>query len=153
MEYIKGEKEEGCVFCRILAENDDERNLVIFRGKRAAVMMNIYPYNNGHLMILPFRHVGEPGDLVEEEVLEIHRFSVLAVEVLKRISSPDGFNLGVNLGSAAGAGVKGHYHLHVVPRWNGDTNFMPVISETKVIPQALKDTYRALKEGLSSCPY
>ena len=144
IEYILGEKEGICFLCRMFAENRDRENLVLKRGKTCAVVMNRYPYNNAHLMVTPYRHIEHLKDLTPEERLEMTDLSIEAVEVLKAELSPEGFNLGCNLGGAAGAGLKDHIHQHIVPRWTGDTNFMPVIADTRVMPQALMAQYDVL---------
>ena len=144
IEYIKLEKPEECIFCKAVKENRDEENLVLWRGKVAFVIMNKFPYNNGHLMIAPYRHVGHFEELTKEELTEMGIILQKCVKVLKKAMSPDGFNVGINIGKIAGAGVEDHIHIHIVPRWSGDTNFMPVISDTRVIPQALHDTYSCL---------
>ena len=144
--YILGPKEEGCLLCRIGGEDKDTQNLVLRRGRLCFVMMNLYPYNTGHLMVVPYRHEKDLERLSEEEIREMMRMAGKSIEVLKRAMSPQGFNLGINLGDIAGAGVEGHLHLHVVPRWKGDTNFMPVASRTKVISQDLQETYRSLRK-------
>jgi ATP adenylyltransferase len=144
LEYIQSADEQpGCVFCRAV-EADDETGLVVNRGRGAVVVLNKYPYASGHLMVAPLRHVGELPALSDEEVLEVHRQATAALEALAEAMSPQGFNLGWNLGRVAGAGVLDHVHLHVVPRWAGDTNFMPVLADVKVMPQALEETRRAL---------
>jgi ATP adenylyltransferase len=146
MIYIKKiEEEEGCIFCEKPKSNRDEENLILFRGERTFVLMNLYPYNSGHLMVAPYKHTGNLGDLSEVEGSELFRLIRLSIEVLKKVLKPDGFNVGLNLGRISGAGYEDHLHFHIVPRWNGDTNFMPIIADTKVIPEALEETYRALK--------
>lgn len=147
MSYINGEEattQHDCIFCLRETVAEDRARQVLCRGEHAVVMMNRYPYTNGHLMIAPFRHTADPSLLSADEVLEIHRFSVLAQRVLREVMQPQGFNLGMNLGRAAGAGVEDHLHLHLVPRWVGDTNFMPVFDEVRVIPQHLEETYELL---------
>ncbi len=151
IEYIRAPKVEGCFLCDLPKENRDDDNLILYKGGKCFVIMNNYPYNPGHLMVSPYRHVGELEELSEEELLELMLVAKKMVLLLKKVMKPDGFNLGFNLGRVAGAGVEGHIHLHIVPRWNGDTNFMPVIADTKVVPQAVRDTYQALKRALSSC--
>lgn len=150
MAYIKKFSNEGknskCFLCKAAGENDDERNLVVFRGRTSFVIMNRFPYNNGHLMIAPYRHVGNILDLGDEESSEIMKLMKLAVAALKEEYKPDGFNIGLNLGRAAGAGLEDHMHFHIVPRWIGDTNFMPVCSETKVIPESLEESWRRLRD-------
>ena len=144
LEYIQGADEQpGCVFCRA-AELPDEEGLVVHRGDVAFAMLNKYPYAGGHLMVAPFRHVGELGDLSSEEALEIHRLASVSLGVLAQVMRPQGFNLGWNLGRIAGAGVTDHVHEHVVPRWAGDTNFMPVLADVRVMPEALEETRRKL---------
>ena len=144
LEYVAGpHEEEGCLFCRASGE-DDERGLVVHRGPRAFVLLNRYPYSSGHLMVAPHRHEAELGELSAEEALEVHRLAATAVGVLAETMRPQGFNLGWNLGRVAGAGIVDHVHLHVVPRWAGDTNFMPVLADAKVIPEALEETRRRL---------
>lgn len=145
MIYIKGlDEEEGCIFCKKSKEGEEEKNLVLFRGKTCFVLLNLFPYNSGHLMAAPFRHLGELNELTDEEGLELFHLVQHSLKVLKDVLKPDGFNVGMNLGRTAGAGYEDHVHVHIVPRWNGDTNFMPVISDTKVVPQALRETYKAL---------
>jgi ATP adenylyltransferase len=136
--------EAGCVFCGKVSEADDRKNLVLHRGKSCFVLMNLFPYNNGHLMVIPYAHVSEIRDIGRETSLELWELLCRSQEVLKRVMHPDGFNIGLNVGRVAGAGIDIHLHAHIVPRWNGDTNFMPVIGETKVISQALGATYDAL---------
>ena len=153
MAYIKGaERHEGCFLCNAgnASPEDDERNLVVARGERAFVILNLYPYNTGHLMVATHRHVGELDDMTIEEVDEIWSWTRRCVAAHREASGPDGFNIGINLGEAAGAGVPGHFHLHVVPRWGGDTNFMPVVGDTKVLPEMLTDTYERLRPLLTS---
>jgi ATP adenylyltransferase len=149
MAYIKGaERHEGCFLCATgsrQAAVDDESNLVLARGEHAFVILNLYPYNTGHLMVAPIRHVGELEDLSHPEVDEIWMWTRRAVAAHRRTTQPHGFNIGINLGDVAGAGVPGHFHQHVVPRWGGDANFMPVLADTKVLPETLADTYRTLR--------
>src|SRR4051812_27232592 len=150
MAYILGENkpqtlESGdCPFCRIQSLPDRE-GLVVRRGERAFAVLNLYPYSPGHLMVCPYRHVADYPDLVPDEVAEIGDLTQQAMVVLRAVSAAQGFNLGINQGSVGGAGISAHLHQHVVPRWSGDTNFMPVIAGTKVLPQLLADT-RALLE-------
>ena len=144
LEYIQSaDEQEGCVFCRTL-EADEEESLVVHRGDRAFVLLNRYPYASGHFMVAPYRHEGEFGELTAEEALEIHRLAASGLGALAEAMRPQGFNIGWNLGRIAGAGVVDHVHLHVVPRWAGDTNFMPVLADVKVMPEALEDTRRKL---------
>ena len=144
IEYILGNKEEGCFLCRMFAEESDRDNLLLRRGKTCAVVMNRYPYTSGHLMVTPYRHVENLKDLTSEERIEMMDLTIETVEILKAELKPDGLNLGYNLGGAAGAGLKDHIHQHIVPRWIGDTNFMPVLSDTRVMPQALMEQYDVL---------
>ena len=148
IEYIRMEKQDGCIFCDLPREKEDEKNLILHRGKHAFVIMNNYPYNPGHVMVAPYRHVGSWEELSNEEILEMHNLVTLMIRAIKNRMNPEGFNIGVNLGRVAGAGIEDHVHIHIVPRWNGDTNFMPVIADTKVIPQAINETYRELKEEI-----
>jgi ATP adenylyltransferase len=144
LEYVSSADEQpGCVFC-LAAEGDDEERLVVHRGKRAFVLLNRFPYTSGHLMAAPYRHGVELGALDDAEALELHRLAAAAIEALGRTMRPDGFNLGWNLGRVAGAGIVDHVHLHVVPRWSGDTNFMPVLADVRVVPEHLAETRRKL---------
>ena len=137
LEYIQSaDEQQGCVFCRAASEGDED-GLVVKRGELAFVLLNRFPYASGHVMIAPYRHVGAFGEVTDEEALEVHRLAAAALAALKEGMSPDGFNLGWNLGRVAGAGVVDHVHLHAVPRWSGDTNFMPVLADVKVLPEAL----------------
>lgn len=143
--YIEqGDKFEGCIFCVLPEQMKDRENLILYRGKTAFVMLNTYPYNNGHLMVAPFKHTADMYELTDEELLEINHLVRYSMRLLSDLMNPDGYNLGVNLGRVAGAGVKDHIHWHIVPRWNGDTNFMPVIADTKVMPESLQSTYDKL---------
>lgn len=143
MQYILEKDEEGCVFCKKKFK-EDEAVLILYRGKYAFVVMNKFPYNNGHLLVTPFRHVKDLKDLDQQEILELMNLLTISTGILQDALKPEGFNIGVNLGKVAGAGVEDHIHFHVVPRWNGDTNFMPVLSETRVMPEHLKTTYDKL---------
>lgn len=145
LEYIVGEKIEGCIFCEFPKKDEDEKYLILRRGKHAFVIMNAFPYSNGHLMVVPYRHLGDFTELSDDESLEIMQLTQKSCKALKAIARPDGFNIGINAGTAAGAGIADHVHMHIVPRWNGDTNFMPVLADVKVIPEALQTTYRKLK--------
>jgi len=143
LEYIeRADEQDGCVFCNALAESDD--GLVVHRGELAFVLLNRFPYTSGHLMVAPVRHVGDYAELRDDEALELHVLTRGALGVLGETYAPHGFNVGWNLGRAAGAGVLDHIHLHVVPRWGGDTNFMPVLADVRVIPEALAETQRRL---------
>ncbi|MDP9224947.1 MAG: HIT domain-containing protein [Actinomycetota bacterium] len=146
MEYVSGAGgSEACVFCDHLAEGDDEKAHILFRGETVFVILNAFPYNTGHLMIAPLRHVGELHDLDSDELGAVMDLIAKSVDILKEAMTPDGFNVGMNLGAVAGAGVPGHLHVHVVPRWGGDTNFMTVVGETKVLPEMIADTDARLR--------
>ena len=150
MQYMsEAGKTEGCLFCNLL-QADDETVHIVHRGDAAFVVLNAYPYNTGHLMVAPNRHVGEAGDLASDERKEIFDLTCRSVDVIRDAMGADGFNTGMNLGSVAGAGVPGHLHMHVVPRWDGDTNFMPVVGATKVLPELLGDTAARLRPGFAS---
>jgi ATP adenylyltransferase len=144
LEYVaNADEQEGCIFC--LADGgDDEERLVVHRGERGFVLLNKYPYASGHLLVAPRRHVGEFAELTDEEALELHRLAGQVLAALAETFSPQGYNIGWNLGRIAGAGVVEHIHLHVVPRWAGDTNFMPVLADVKVLPEHLTETRRKL---------
>ena len=144
--YVQKElPDTGCVFCRIAAEDRDEENLLIYRGKVSFVMMNLYPYTTGHMMVVPYQHVdsleGVPNDTLEE----IIRLARDSQRHLREVYKPTGFNIGMNLGESAGAGIAEHIHMHVLPRWSGDTNFMTTVGETRVLPEELPTTYRKLR--------
>jgi ATP adenylyltransferase len=147
LEYIEtADEQPGCLFCRA-QDLDDAEGLVVHRGQAAFVLLNKYPYAGGHLMVAPYRHCGDLTELDDGEVLEVHRLVATAIGVLSEVMSPQGFNLGWNLGRIAGAGVVDHVHEHVVPRWAGDTNFMPVLADVKVMPQALAATRAKLADS------
>ena len=147
--YIRGggDGKGGCIFCDLPAagEEHDEENHLLARGKLSFVMLNAFPYNPGHLMVAPYRHVGRYGELTADELAETMAFAGTAIAALEGDSGADGFNLGMNLGQVAGAGIADHLHLHLVPRWGGDTNFMPVVGHTKVLPELLAETYQRLR--------
>jgi ATP adenylyltransferase len=147
LEYItQAYEQEGCVFCDEAAGAvDDAVSLLVTRDDDTIALLNKYPYASGHLMVAPRRHVGELSALTDDEVLGVHRLAVAAIDVLDRVYGPDGFNLGWNLGHVAGAGIVDHVHLHVVPRWSGDTNFMPVLADVKVVPEHLLETRDRLR--------
>lgn len=148
IEYIKGEKPTGCLFCQRAAEDRDRQNLILWRSERGFVILNRYPYTNGHLMVAPYTHVPSLEDLAPDALAELMGMVQRCVRLLRRAMRPDGFNIGINLGEAAGAGVADHVHIHVVPRWSGDTNFMPVLADVRVMPEALENTYDTLREAL-----
>jgi len=149
--YIRHtEGSDECIFCAKPKENKDEENLILVRGELSFAIMNRFPYNNGHIMVAPFRHIPSIEGLREEEMIELVNMTKKAVIALKKALSPQGFNLGMNLGKIAGAGYAGHIHVHIVPRWQGDTNFMPVIGDVKVISESLRNTYKKLKTYFSN---
>jgi len=150
IDYIKSSKEDGCFLCNYTAENLDQKNLMLARGPTCGVIMNRYPYTGGHLMIYPYRHVSTLAELTPDEMLECMRWTSISVEILKKHMKPDGFNLGINLGDAGGAGLKDHLHMHVVPRWIGDTNFVSVLGDVRVIPQALEALWVELKPSFEA---
>ena len=145
MEYIQMEKPEGCVLCEIPQQDNDTANYVLYRGEKNFIILNSYPYNPGHLMIVPYHHIASLEGLTDEELHEHIDIVRGSIGVLREVFNPAGFNLGMNLGKVAGAGIDEHVHTHIVPRWQGDNNCMPVISGTRVIPQALAETYGKLK--------
>jgi ATP adenylyltransferase len=146
-EFIEGiDKRAGeCFLCTVPSEHDDRGNLLLFRGERVFVVLNRYPYNSGHLMVAPYAHTGDLPTLESPTADELMHVTQESVDVLQRGYRPDGFNIGMNLGRVAGAGLPDHLHVHVVPRWGGDTNFMPVVAETKVLPESLDQTYDRLE--------
>jgi ATP adenylyltransferase len=146
-EYIQQAHDEDveCIFCELLAKGDDDDALILAREGSAFAMLNAFPYNPGHLMVAPLRHTGEAESLTDEELVDTSHLTQRALRALREEMDPHGFNVGMNLGKVAGAGVPDHLHWHVVPRWNGDTNFMPVVGETRVLPESLDDTYKKLK--------
>ena len=148
MEYILSPKSvQGCIFCEGLKQEDSPGNLIVYRSPKAFVMLNRFPYTSGHLMIVPIDHQPSLERLDSESRLEIMDLSARAIEVLNALYSPQGYNLGMNIGNAAGAGITEHVHLHVVPRWGGDTNFMSSLANTRVLPETLEDTYRRVREA------
>ncbi len=144
MRLDKRDKDEGCIFCTKPAENRDADNLILFRGRFNFIIMNRYPYSSGHLMVAPYRHTALFEELEDPELLENFKLAQSAVSIIRRLWAAAGFNLGMNMGRVAGAGIDTHLHTHVVPRWPGDTNFMPVIASTSVISTALEENYREL---------
>ncbi len=144
-DYLQKMNADKCFLCKISSSTDDEENLLLYRGRTQFVVMNKYPYNNGHLMLAPFRHIADFSLMTDEEGIELLRTINLCLGALTQALNPQGFNLGWNLGISAGAGLENHMHLHILPRWTGDTNFLPALSETKVISQHLKSTYLLLK--------
>jgi ATP adenylyltransferase len=149
IDYIANTKPTGCIFCVPPERDNDRQNLILCRTPFSLVMLNRYPYNNGHLMIAPFRHTADLDKLTEEEMLDLFSTVRRCRNVLQDTASPQGFNIGINLGKAAGAGVDEHIHIHIVPRWNGDTNFMSVIGDLRVMPENLDRTYEMLLPGFN----
>ena len=146
--YVKDaskDSEAGCIFCAKPEQGDDEANLIVHRGERCFVMLNLYPYTNGHLMVAPYAHVGSIVEITPDTTAEMMALAQRAISILEEAYSPHGFNVGFNQGRVAGAGVEHHIHMHVVPRWGGDTNFMPVLADTRVMPQTLEQSYEALR--------
>jgi ATP adenylyltransferase len=147
MAYIKGEgQDDGCPFCSIPSMTDED-GLVVTRAEHVYVVLNLYPYNSGHLMVVPYRHVSDYTELTVDETAELASYTKDSMQVLRNVSGAQGFNIGMNQGSVAGAGIAQHLHQHVVPRWGGDTNFMPVVGRTKVLPQLLRDTRQLLADA------
>ncbi|MEM0350201.1 MAG: HIT domain-containing protein [Archaeoglobaceae archaeon] len=144
--YILAPKPKECIFCNAL-KSDEKDALVVYKGSKSFVIMNRNPYNPGHVMVCPNRHVPSLEDLDEEEMLEIMKLTILSMRAIKNCMNPDGFNVGVNIGKVAGAGIAEHLHIHVVPRWNGDTSFMPILADVQIIPEALEETYEKLKKS------
>src|SRR3954453_7898888 len=149
LEYIRGPKADECIFCRAIKSDDDEQYGVVHRAERCFVILNTYPYNNGHVMVAPYAHEPSIERLDDQTMLEMMQLSKRSMAAVREVYKPEGFNLGVNQGNVAGAGIEEHVHLHVVPRWGGDTISMPVIGDTDVLPQSLADSWRELKEAFS----
>ena len=147
IKYILGKK-EGCIFCDKVKENKDKENYVLLRGKNGFVMLNTFPYNNGHLMVAPYKHVPDLDSLEKDVLGELMGLVKTCTQILKKALKPEGFNIGINLGKVAGAGVEGHIHIHIVPRWGGDTSFISTVGDTKIIPESLDDTYKKLLAAL-----
>lgn len=144
----EGYKKWDCLFCGLYSSDDDEKNLVLERGNRCFCVMNLFPYNNGHIMIAPVRHTASFESLLLEELAEMNEMMQRWIGILKALYRPDGFNVGMNIGTAAGAGVAGHLHWHIVPRWSGDSNFMSAIGRTDVVSVSLQTSYKKLREAL-----
>jgi len=147
MKYIESNKEDGCVFCSAQAMEDSAENLIAFRGGRAYVILNRYPYTSGHIMVVPFDHkpnLEELDPLTRAEMMEL---TTRCMTVLRKVYRPQAFNMGANIGESAGAGVKSHVHIHIVPRWHGDTNFISILGETRVLPESLERTYQRVRDG------
>ena len=137
-----------CILCKAFRDNRDDENFIVTRGKLCYVVMNLFPYNSGHLLIVPYRHTPDLTDLTDDESLEIMTLFKKMMQALRKVSKPDGFNLGSNIGRTAGAGIDQHVHFHIVPRWNGDTNFMPILADTKMISEDMKETLLRLRKAL-----
>ena len=154
--YIESAKEtstqDGCIFVDLPAEDNDRDNLVLYRGKTAFVILNAFPYTNGHLMVAPFKHTAKMSDLNDDELLEINQLLTNCLRWIDRAYGPEGYNIGVNLGHVAGAGIPTHIHWHIVPRWNGDTNFMTTVGDVRVLPQSLLESYDRLLLAVQECP-
>jgi ATP adenylyltransferase len=152
MEFIRAAKADGCIFCDYPAQDEasDRRNLIVHRAERSFTILNRFPYNAGHLMVIPRAHVADFARLGREELTDLHEELARAVEVLKRVAQPEGLNVGMNLGKPAGAGIVDHMHYHVVPRWAGDNNFMPVLAEVRVIVEHLDETWARVRAGFAA---
>lgn len=150
MEYIENStREDGCIFCNAQEKEDSAENLIALRGERAYVILNRYPYTSGHLMVVPFDHKADFEELDPLTRAEMMELTTQCMTVLRQLYNPQAFNMGANIGEAAGAGVKEHVHIHIVPRWAGDTNFMSAVGETRVLPESLETTYERVKKGFS----
>lgn len=147
MEYIQSDKnEEGCAFCIEMAKPDGPENLIVYRGKHAFLILNRFPYNSGHLMVVPFLHTSTLHALAKDIQTEMMDITNRSIQVLGEVYKPQGFNVGINIGEAAGAGITEHIHMHIVPRWSGDTNFMSSLGNTRVLPEKLEETYKRVKD-------
>ncbi|MFQ3676211.1 MAG: HIT domain-containing protein [Endomicrobiia bacterium] len=144
--FIRSKKSKLCIFCQKIKSKNDKKSLIVYRGEKCFVILNLYPYNNGHLMVVPNSHKKDLSELDKEEFVELFYLVKKMVNVLKKTHKPNGFNIGLNLGKAAGAGIDEHLHIHIVPRWFGDVNFMPVVSETKVISELLRKTFTLISK-------
>ncbi|MFH2139124.1 MAG: HIT domain-containing protein [Candidatus Omnitrophota bacterium] len=145
IKYIQGKKTKSCIFCQKPKQKKDSENFIIKRKKYSYSMLNTFPYNNGHVMVIPYRHVAELEDLKAGEIKEVMELVKESIKTLKKYLKPQGFNMGINMGKVAGAGIDKHIHVHIVPRWSGDTNFMSTVSQTKIISQSLQELYRLVK--------
>ncbi|HAM50898.1 MAG TPA: HIT family hydrolase [Nitrospiraceae bacterium] len=144
LQYILSKKGDGCIFCEKSKEDKDRENFILYRGSQGFVIMNLYPYNNGHLMVVPYRHLFSLTELADEELLDLMRMIQHSIACLKEVYMPEGFNIGVNIGKVAGAGIEEHLHFHIIPRWVGDTHFMALLSEVRVISEHIMSTYDRL---------
>ncbi|HKJ28209.1 MAG TPA: HIT domain-containing protein [Anaerolineales bacterium] len=147
MKYIQSFKKSGCVFCQALTAEDDLKYWIVHRGEHAFVILNAYPYTSGHIMVLPYDHVPRLDELTQETRAEMMELVNKTTLTLTAVYHPQGFNIGINMGEAAGAGIEEHIHIHIVPRWQGDTNFMTAVGQIRVLPETLEDTYRRVKEA------
>lgn len=152
MKYVEKPSASGNIFVELPARGDDRANFILYRGETAFIILNAYPYTNGHVLIAPFRQTNDLPTMTDQELLEINQLVAKSVKWLTEVYKPDGFNIGVNLGSASGAGIPEHIHWHVLPRWNGDTNFLTTIGDTRVMPQSLEDSYDRLLEVIRRDP-
>ena len=147
LDYIRGPKGDSCIFCDAVEGDDDRASYVVHRGERCFVLLNAYPYNNGHVMVAPYKHCPSIEELEPAELAELMTLAQRSIAAIRAVYGADGFNLGINQGAIAGAGIEEHMHLHVVPRWSADTNFMPVIGDTRVLPQALDQSWEELSKA------
>lgn len=152
MTYVGGAAKPGCIFCVKASESKDEENLILVRGQTCFALMNLFPYNSGHLMIAPYAHAPSIQQMSAESLTEMMTLAQRLLDALQQSLGPQGFNLGINQGEVAGAGIADHAHLHIVPRWSGDTNFMPVLADVKVMPEFLESTYQKIRERLQAPP-
>jgi ATP adenylyltransferase len=153
MQYVEGPKTPsggGCIFCDKPAEDDDAETLIVHRGEHCFVILNSFPYNNGHVMVVPYRHVARLDELEPVELNELGELTALSIRVLEDAYGPDGYNVGINMGAGGGAGIAAHIHQHIVPRWGGDTNFMPVVADTRVLPEALAQSRDKIAAGFAA---
>lgn len=148
IKYVSRRKKKGCIFCKALKEKKDKKNFVVLRSRYCFAILNTFPYNNGHVMIVPSKHLKSLEDLKEAELLDMNKVLIKIKSALKKTLNPSGFNIGMNIGRVAGAGVANHIHTHIVPRWPGDINYMPVIANTRVVSQSLEELYLKLKKNL-----
>ena len=146
IKYIRTKKTEGCILCDKPRQNNDTLNYILHRGDKNFIIMNSYPYNPGHLMVAPYRHIANLEELTGGELHEHFKIVCRSIKILRRAFNPTGFNVGINMGKASGAGIDDHIHTHIVPRWQGDTNFMPVISDVRIVPEVLAETYEKLRD-------
>ena len=144
--YVSRKKANGCIFCKALKEKKDKKNFIVLRSQYCFAILNTFPYNNGHVMIVPNRHLKSLEDLREKELLDMNKILIKIKSTLKKILNPSGFNIGMNIGKVAGAGIAQHIHIHIVPRWLGDVNYMPILANTKIISQSLRELYTKLKK-------